>query len=178
MRIGIVSDTHVPEAGKVLPKQMYDALKGVDLIMHAGDMHVVDVLDWLGEIAPVIGARGNGDGGPLRPPFPKNDPRVKDAHIVEAAGVVVGLTHGFLLPDEHPWTTREDLMERKLGRRVDVIVCRDTHLAYLGCHNGILYVNPGSPNNPRHLNALGQVAFLTLERGMATAQIIELAGWR
>ncbi|MBI4236759.1 MAG: metallophosphoesterase family protein, partial [Chloroflexi bacterium] len=43
MRIGLISDTHVPEAGRQLPGQVYELLRGVDLILHAGDMHVIDV---------------------------------------------------------------------------------------------------------------------------------------
>ena len=61
MRIGLISDTHIPEAGPDMPAQVYEAFRGVDLILHAGDMHIIDVLDWLEGIAPVLGARGNGD---------------------------------------------------------------------------------------------------------------------
>ena len=77
MRIGLISDTHVPEAGEQLPGEVFDLLAGVDMVMHAGDMHIIDVLDWLEVIAPVLGARGNGDGDGFRPPFPDNDPRVE-----------------------------------------------------------------------------------------------------
>ena len=59
MRIGLISDTHVPEAGKQLPGEVFDLLAGVDMVMHGGDMHIIDVLDWLERIAPVIGARGS-----------------------------------------------------------------------------------------------------------------------
>ncbi len=58
MRIGLISDTHVPEAGERMPAQVFDLLAGVDMVMHGGDMHLIDVLDWLEAIAPVIGARG------------------------------------------------------------------------------------------------------------------------
>ena len=78
MLIGLISDTHIPEAASELPPKVYKAFRDVDLILHGGDMHIIDVLDWLEGIAPVLGAKGNGDGGPLRPPFPENDPRVKE----------------------------------------------------------------------------------------------------
>ena len=175
MRIGLISDTHIPEAGCELPPQVYQALAGVELILHAGDMHVIEVLDWLEEIAPVLGARGNGDGDGHRPDFPDDDPRVKEAHVFDAEGVTVGLTHGFPLPEEAPWTTLQDLMVRKLGGPVDVIVCGDTHVTMNCLREGVLYVNPGSPTLPRQMYALGQVAILTVEEGRASAEIIELA---
>ena len=175
MRIGLISDTHIPEAGSELPWQVYEALAGVELILHAGDMHVIEVLDWLEDIAPVLGARGNGDGDGHRPDFPEDDPRVKEAHVFEAEGVTVGLTHGFPLPEEAPWTTLDDLMVRKLGRPVDVIVCGDTHVTLNTVREGVLFVNPGSPTLPRQMYALGQVGILTVESGAASAQIIELS---
>ena len=63
MRIGLISDTHIPTAGSDLWPQVYDALRGVDLIMHAGDLHDTIVLDWLEELAPVRAVSGNGDYG-------------------------------------------------------------------------------------------------------------------
>ena len=81
MRIGLISDTHVPEAGERLPGEVFDLLAGVDMVMHAGDMHIIDVLDWLEVIAPVGGAGKCGDG--FRPPFPDNDPRVEHAQVLD-----------------------------------------------------------------------------------------------
>ena len=52
MRIGILSDTHVPEAPRLFP-EILEALAGVDLILHAGDLVVARVLDELERIAPV-----------------------------------------------------------------------------------------------------------------------------
>ena len=175
MIIGLLSDTHIPEAASELPTELYKAFENVDLILHGGDMHIIDVLDWLEPLAPVLGARGNGDGHPLRPPFPENDPRVKDAHVLELEGLEVGLTHGFPLPEDAPWTTFDSLMERKLGQRVDVIVCGDTHLPLVEWRDGVLFVNPGSPTNPGHLSRLGQVGFLTIENDKASAEIVELS---
>jgi len=54
MRIGLISDTHIPTATKELWPQIYEAFRGVDLIMHAGDLMVPEVIDWLEEVAPVM----------------------------------------------------------------------------------------------------------------------------
>ena len=175
MRVGLISDTHVPEAGDKLPGEVFDLLGDVDLVMHAGDMHIIDVLDWLETIAPVIGARGNGDGDGFRPPFPDDDPRVKHAHVFEADGTRIGLIHGFPLPADIPWTTTEALMERNFGGPVDVIVCGDTHVAHVErTPSGVLIVNPGSPALPRNIREPGHVAILTIEDGNVTPEILPL----
>ena len=175
MRIGLISDTHVPEAGERLPGQVYDLLSGVDMVMHAGDMHIIEVLDWLEVIAPVVAARGNGDGDGFRPPFPDDDPRVRQAHVLDLGGVRVGLTHGFPLPEDTPWITQESLMNRVFGGAVDVIVCGDTHIAHVERTDaGVLIVNPGSPTLPRNIRAPGTVGILTIDDGQASAEMLPL----
>ena len=54
MRLGIVSDTHISSPKQHLPKVMLDGLAGVDLIIHAGDIQRMFVLDQLREIADVF----------------------------------------------------------------------------------------------------------------------------
>ena len=61
MRIGLISDTHIPEAQPFLYPQVFEAFRGVDYILHAGDCHDLSVIDQLGAIAPIYVARGNGD---------------------------------------------------------------------------------------------------------------------
>ncbi|MFN3974064.1 MAG: metallophosphoesterase family protein [Dehalococcoidia bacterium] len=176
MRIGLIADTHIPEAGDALPKEVFQALRRVDLVLHAGDMHVVQVLDWLEGLAPVLAARGNGDTpqGPLRPGVPE-DPRVKPVHILEVEGVSLGLIHSFPLPEEVPWANWEALVARLLGHRVDVVVCGDTHVAGVFRRNGLLIVNPGSPTLPNNLvGRLGTVGVLEVARGQVRAEILPL----
>ena len=63
MRVGLISDTHIPEARDELWPQVFDEFDGVDCILHAGDIYDITVIDQLSEIAPVYAARGNGDDG-------------------------------------------------------------------------------------------------------------------
>ena len=56
MRIGLISDTHIPEACEHLPPRVFEVFAGIDLVMHAGDVYVNRVLDELSAIAPVIAA--------------------------------------------------------------------------------------------------------------------------
>ena len=61
MRIGVISDTHVPVRARALPGQVFRIFAGVDLILHAGDLVTLDVLDELQAIAPVLAVHGNVD---------------------------------------------------------------------------------------------------------------------
>ncbi|HEX4210793.1 MAG TPA: YfcE family phosphodiesterase, partial [Candidatus Binataceae bacterium] len=102
MRIGLISDTHIPEACERLPRAVFDVLRGVDLVMHAGDVYVNRVLDELSAIAPVIAAIGNGDEGldGHRFKLDAKDNRVKMAHLIEVDGIRIGLAHALPTPDE------------------------------------------------------------------------------
>ena len=82
MRIGLISDTHIPVAVKHLWPQVYEAFLGVDLIMHGGDLMVTDVLDWLEEIAPVMAVEGNGDYTGFERSVRPTDPRLSEAKVL------------------------------------------------------------------------------------------------
>ena len=181
MRIGLISDTHIPEAGDRLPQEVFDAFRGVDLVLHAGDMHVIDVLDWLEAIAPVVAARGNGDVashwlGPARPGVPE-DPRVQEAPVVEAGGLTIGVVHIFPVPGELPYMTQAEFLERYFTVPIDVVVCGHTHIAKIVENEGLLIVNPGSPTMPNgKTGVLGQVGILEVSDGVAHARIVQLGG--
>ena len=102
MKIGLISDTHIPEAMPELPGQVRTVFSGVDLILHAGDLHCLDVLNWLEEIAPVLACRGNGDDGSGGRAVVPEDPRLRDAAVTTGAGFKLGLVHDVLDPHEFP----------------------------------------------------------------------------
>jgi putative phosphoesterase len=175
-RIGLIGDTHYPEAGP-LWDEAYDALRGVDLILHAGDLHVVDVLNWLEERcqAPVLGARGNGDDGGAGRPICAEDDRLKSAHVIEIERVRIGLVHDATLPEWPPHRTLESIMDHEFGGPVDVFVHGHTHVQEIERTRGVLLVNPGSPTFPRNMSrSLGTVAFLEVEGGSVSAWIHQL----
>ena len=176
LKIGLISDTHLPEARDALWSQVYDAFEGVDQIFHAGDIHEFWVLDELERIAPVIAARGNGeDGGGGRPVQPE-DPRVRYAWLVELEGVWVGLTHYVPVPERPPNFTLQRWIERFFpDRRPDVIVSGDTHRECIETVDGVLCVNPGSPTYPHNYDTqFGTLGFLELEAGRASASVWQL----
>ncbi len=61
MRIGLITDTHIPDAAGELPARIAEIFDGVDLILHAGDVYQSSVLDELERIAPVLVALGDDD---------------------------------------------------------------------------------------------------------------------
>jgi hypothetical protein len=177
MLIGLVSDTHIPEARAALWDEVYAAFRGVDLILHAGDMHEVVVLDWLQEVAPVLGVRGNGDDGSSgRPIAPADDPRLPYNQLLEVGGLRIGMTHDF---PEEPYpggATHEERMQRHFEGPVDIVVAGDTHVpGVTRSPAGVLIVNSGSPTYPRNLQTqLGTVGFLDIRGGQVDAWIEQL----
>jgi uncharacterized protein len=179
MRIGLISDTHIPEACEHLPKAVFDVFRDVDLVMHAGDVYINRVLDELAEIAPVIAALGNGDEGldghkhRLEP-----DERVREAHLIEVEGVRIGLTHAIPTPDETSEQVFRNAIERQFGGPVDVIVQGHSHIEGVVRYGETLVVNPGSATLPRNLVGVpGTVAILEVSGGgRVSAEIIKLGG--
>ena len=173
--IGLVSDTHIPEARSTVFDEVYEAFRDCDLILHGGDMHDVIVLDWLQEVAPVIGVRGNGDDGSSGRPVAPDDPRLAHNQLVHVQGLTIGMTHSF---PELPYSgamPMEQAMERHWGRRVDVVVAGDTHVPHVTLREGVLIVNSGSPTYPRNLQTqLGTVGFLQIRDGQPEAWIEQL----
>src|SRR5256885_16298023 len=62
-RIGVVADTHSPEFLDRLPDRLFEELRGVDLILHAGDVGGKETLEALAAIAPLQAVRGDHDAG-------------------------------------------------------------------------------------------------------------------
>ena len=175
-RIGLVADTHSGEPdGSDLPDAVLDALRGVDLILHLGDMGAVGALDRFASVAPVLATRGGHAVG--------EDPRIAPvARVVLVGRFAVGALFdlpaacpGFAVGDEgltFPPGEAAPQLKRLFGRAVDVVAFAATHRPWLGQHQGVLYVNPGSPNLPSA--GPGTVAILDLSRGGPDGAIREL----
>ena len=167
MRIGLISDTHLPSLIHDLDElgpETGEFLAGVDLILHAGDVSTRRVLDWCERFAPVLAVRGNHDVF--------DDPRMRDRQLLEFEGWRLGLTHT-LSPAR---ATAAELRTRHFdGAGLDIIVGGDTHVERLERRDGALLINPGSPNLPHHKETrLGTVALLELTPGRLRAEIVLL----
>ena len=156
MRIGLISDTHIPDHAKELPEQLKEVFHGVDLILHGGDVYDVSVLDELEGIAPILVAEGDDDSEVL------SDRRVKQKHILTVEGVTIWLTH--VRPQT--WDSSE--------KRPDVLVFGHTHSNTVEKKGDVLLVNPGSPTFPHYKHELGTVAILTVSSGKAEVEMVQL----
>ena len=171
MKIGLISDTHIPEAMPQVPLQVRDVFAATDLILHAGDLHCLEVLDWLETIAPVRAARGNGDNGGGGRPMVPDDPRLQEAQVVQCAGWTLGVVHDVLDPQEMPMWPMARTMDHYFGCHTDIIVCGHTHVEQIRQHETVWVVNPGSPTYPHNLASQpGTVGVLQLDTDR-TAQV-------
>ena len=176
MLIGLVADTHIPEAGADIWPQVYERFRAerVEAILHGGDIHILRVLDLLEERVgvPVYACRGNGDdGGGGRPVCP-DDPRLREAWALDWHGFRLGLCHDMGLPEHPPLRTIETMMQRCFGGPCDVVVHGDTHVAETITPRNTLLVNPGSPMYPRNMeDSLGNIGFLALTDEAAEAWV-------
>ena len=153
MVIGLVSDTH----GLVRP-EIFGALAGVELILHAGDVGGPGVLEELRAIAPVQAVYGNVDA--------PDDPNLSPSIEWVANGIRIHLSHGHELGSP----SLESLLARY---DADVVVYGHTHRALVHRSGTRLVVNPGAAG-PRRFNLRPSVAVLTAEPGIAGARIIWL----
>jgi putative phosphoesterase len=175
MRIGLISDTHIPVAAKELWPQIFEAFRAVDLIMHGGDLMVPDVIDWLEEVAPVMAVQGNGDYLGWERSIPPKDSRLSEAKVLTVDSLRIGLVHDLQMPEAPPLRTLEGQMRHYFGGPVNVIVRGSTHAAEISTVKGVLIVNPGSTAFPNHQSArLGTVGFLEIEAGRVKASILQL----
>jgi putative phosphoesterase len=173
MRIGLISDTHIPEARETLWPQVYEAFAGVDMILHAGDVHEYYVLDALEEIAPVFAARGNGEDGSGGRAVQPEDQRVRYAWLLELDGLWLGLTHYVPVPERPQNFTLARWVERYFPERTpDVIVYGDTHVEQIAEVRGVLCVNPGSPTYPHNYQTqYGTIGFIDVVGGEARPSV-------
>lgn len=168
MRIGLVADTHMPPWDRRIMQDIEDAFGGVDLIMHAGDIVTLAVLDWLEGIAPVVAAIGNND---VHLPA---DARLEPYQRVDCEGVTIGMFHVY-----EPWQVPPGEFVRKyfaIESVPDVIVIGDTHVETVERRDEVLVVNPGSPTSSHlRVDLPGTVALLTIDDGSASAEIVSLS---
>ena len=177
-RIGLVGDTHIPEAGPDLPAAAYAALVGCEQILHCGDLHTIDVVDRLERIAPTIVSRGNGDTRTprVRRPGVDEDPRVLDRHVIEVDGFRIGLTHDLAHAEGRSPADVPRLLQIAFGSPVDIAVSGHTHVPMVwGLDDGTALVNPGSPTMPYgYLDLVGTIGFIDIDHGHFDVTIVDL----
>jgi putative phosphoesterase len=148
--IGVISDTH----GLVRPEVM-EAFRGVELILHAGDVGRPGVLTTLQAVAPVVAVRGNVDRGKWAEKLPATE------------GVQFGPFWFYILHDVH----QLDLDPAAAG--FSAVISGHSHRPSADERNGVFFLNPGSAG-PRRFNLPVGVALLHLKENSFEAELIEL----
>ena len=155
----VIADTHVPRRARALPGNLLEHLGRADLILHAGDLMVADLLDELKVYAPVRAVRGN-----LDPP----DLDLPETLEFDFGGARVAMVHD---------SGRKQGRRTRLRRRFPdarVVVFGHSHIPFLEDEDGLMLLNPGSPTDkrrqPHHTFALLHAE----EEGSVRAEIVVL----
>src|SRR5690348_9422920 len=153
MVVGLISDTH-----SLVRPEVFDRLRGVELILHAGDVGGRSVLDELRAIAPVQAVFGNTD--------PPGEPSLQARLDLTLGGLAAHVSHGHELVSPAP--------ARLLAAYdADVIVYGHTHKPLVERSSGRLVINPGAAG-PRRFNLKPSVARLTIEGPRPEVEILWL----
>ncbi len=167
LTLGLISDTHYPDRCRVLPSAVFDALAGVDLILHAGDVGALSVLDELARIAPVIAVHGNDELEGTPDILPTQQ-------VLFLAGQRILLFHGHYPDRREELASRQiDDWEPKLARWANLahtvgasmLIYGHTHIPWATEVDGVWVINPGAIAAGGHLvrQKLQTVARLTLD---------------
>ena len=135
MKIGVISDTHLTGYDERLKRIMESHFRDVDLILHAGDLVDIHVLDSF-EGKDVKAVYGNMDPVSMRTILPEK-------LILELGGYRIGLMHGWGMP-----FNLEQKLLKELGH-VDCLVYGHSHKPANRLRDGILFFNPGSAIDKR-----------------------------
>ena len=176
--IGFLADTHSRKAdGSDLPDGVFKAFKGVDLIVHLGDIGQKGILGRLGELAPVLVPVGANKGYCL------HQGTGEPVKVLPVGPTNVGLWFNLAQPDKKIDVGEEavdfgtepfdKLMGRRFGDRVDVVAFAGTHRPMEQSHEGVLFFNPGSPTLPMP-DSPASVAVLELKKAGPKVKLVSL----
>jgi putative phosphoesterase len=149
--IGVISDTH----GLLRPGAL-EALRGVEHILHAGDVGDASILDSLRNVAPVTAIRGNIDvGGPC-------------SHL-PATEVVTLDGHTFYMLHD-----RQALDLDPVAAGFSAVISGHSHKPLIEWRHGVLYMNPGSAG-PRRFSLPVSIGLLTMGADGLQPRLVTLA---
>jgi uncharacterized protein len=151
IRVGVISDTH----GLMRP-QALDALRGSELIIHAGDVGRPEVLDALRALAPTFVVRGNVDTQAWAAALPETE-------VVEVGRLRIWVLHDI-----------SELVLDPVSARFAAVIYGHSHKPSIETREGVLYLNPGSAG-PRRFNLPVTVARLSVSGQVIHPEIVELA---
>lgn len=149
VRLGVVADTHIPDRMRALPPRLFEVLRGVDLLLHAGDISHPRVLDELAQIAPVVAVQGNRDI------LYRANWRLPMQRVVEVGEARIGVAHGhgglagYIREKAMYYTvgyyfSRYEKRMLKWFDGVQALVFGHSHCPVNKMRDGVLLFNPGS----------------------------------
>ncbi|HEU5268818.1 MAG TPA: metallophosphoesterase family protein [Jatrophihabitans sp.] len=160
MRIAVLSDTHAPRHWKACPAEVARRLRGVDLILHAGDVCTAAVLAELSAFAPVRAVLGNNDGPDVA------DWGAPEVLELELAGLPVAMLH-----DSGPATGRQVRLRRRFPA-ARLVIFGHSHIPWNLEQDGLRSFNPGSPTDRRR-QPVGTMGLLRIADGrLRSAEIV------
>lgn len=136
MKVGVISDTHVPDRAPKLPDWLFSELEGCEYLLHAGDVTNKDTLEKLNTIAPVKAVSGNCDVH-LSQELP-------DSRQLTLADTKIAIYHGHRIRGEVITGLQYKFPE------ADIIIFGHTHDAFHKEIEGQHFINPGSPTSRKH----------------------------
>jgi len=162
IKIGVISDTHLPSRSPILPPIILEKLQGVQMILHAGDWEELFFLPELEKIAPVYGVQGNMDSLEIKRKLP-----IK--RFINVENIKIGLVHG----SGSPFGIKERIKKEFIGDNVNVIVFGHTHQSLIEWDEDILFFNPGSPTD-KFFTTKNSIGILYIDKDKVWGEIIEL----
>jgi len=152
VNVVVLADTHAPRRWRGVPPGVAEHLRTAELILHAGDVCTVDVLDELSGYAPVRAVRGNNDGPDIAAWG------APDRLVMDIDGLAVGMIH-----DSGAATGRLARMRRAFPE-CQLVVFGHSHIPMDISEVGLRLFNPGSPTDRRR-QPQGTLGVLEIEGG-------------
>ena len=170
VRIGILSDTHLPASISdldALGPAAAALLRTVDLVLHSGDVVLPSVLDWCAQFAEVrcsVGAHDHFE-----------DSRAAPVVVVEHEGWRIGMVHDVEAIPPHIQSVSDLKAAVYRDETLDILVAGDSHYERLEYRDDTLLLDSGSPTFPHHrATRLGSMALLELSTDRVCAEIVRL----
>jgi putative phosphoesterase len=149
--LGLISDTH-----GLMRQEALTALKGSDLIIHAGDIGNPGMIEQLRAVAPVVAVRGNVDKGVWASQLPMTA-------VAEVGPALIYVLHDIQQLDLDP-----------AAAEFNIVVSGHSHKPSQTESAGVMYLNPGSAG-PRRFHLPITVARLNLRRSPWIVEFIDLS---